>query len=624
MRESLVVIWLLCSTAVGSLAARQPSARADSLQRLLATTPPDTTRVHLLMLLAWDRTDDDPLAAVRYGRQCLRLARQLGFKTGECRALLMLGWAFLRSGNYPTAVQTQLQARRLAEAIPYAGGIIHADNALGYAYAEQGRYPSALRYYFRAIALARQRHDHVLLTPILGNVGQAYLEQGRLDSAWHYTWEGYRYDLRYHDQHSEIGDLSLLGDIAARRGQQLEARRYYLRSIARSVGMPVSYALCRSYLGLARLAQVQQPHQMLAYARQALLASEQGRYAKGVFEASGYLAQMMAARGDSAQAYRYLAMAAGTRDSLFSHSRQVQIQALDFSEYLRQQTLAEQSRQATAARRQYWGRVALLLLAGSIGGIYLLLNRRRLQQQVAFAQERQQLERRRAEEVLAAEERERRRIGADLHDGLGQLLSVVKLNLGALRNELEPSLRKSQRQQFGAALDVVDESVREVRGISHNLAPYVLIKRGLAEAVRSFLDKIGCASRLHIEFEALGLEERLDPAVELVVFRVVQELVQNILKHAQATTLSVQLLRQPHRLTVLVEDNGVGFCPTSLAGQPNAGIGLRNIESRVAYLSGTVHIDSRPGRGTSTTVEIPLGPAGAAGRGQARPDRLKT
>lgn len=618
MRESLVVTGLLLSSAITSLAAvRQPSARADSLQRLLAVAPPDTTRVHLLTLLAWDRTDDDPLAAVRYGRQSLRLARQLKYRTGECRALLMLGWAFLRSGNYPTAVQTQLQARHLAEAIPYAGGIIHADNALGYAYAEQGRYQLALRSYFRAIALARQRHDNVLLTPILGNVGQAYLALGRLDSAWHYTWKGYRYDLRYHDRHSEIGDLSLLGDIAAQRGQQPAARRYYLRSIARSAGMPVSYALCRSYLGLARLVQGQPPHLRLAYARQALLASQQGRYAKGVFEASGYLAQMMAARADSAQAYRFLMMAAVTRDSLFSHSRQVQVQALDFSEDLRQQTLAEQRGQATAARRQYWAWGAMLLLAGSIGGGYLLLNRRQLQQQVAFAQERQQLERLRAEEVLAAEERERRRIGADLHDGLGQLLSVVKLNLGALRHELEPSLRKSQRQQFGAALDIVDESVREVRGISHNLVPYVLIKRGLAEAVRSFLDKVGCASRLCIHFEAPGLADRLDPAMEMALFRVVQELVQNILKHAQATSLSVQLIRQPQQLTVLVEDDGVGFCPAEQARQPDAGIGLRNIQSRVAYLGGTVYVDSQPGHGTSTTVEIPLGKVSAGSQGLA-------
>ncbi|MBC6698035.1 ATP-binding protein [Hymenobacter puniceus] len=611
MRESFIVIWLLCSSAAISMAARQPSARADSLLRLLATSRLDTTRVQLLTLLAWDRTDDDPLAAVRYGRQSLRLARQLNFQTGECRALLMLGWAFLRSGNYPTAVQTQLQARHLAEAIPYAGGIIHADNALGYAYAEQGRYHSALRYYRQAIALARQRHDNVLLTPILGNVGQAYLELGQLDSAWHYTWQGYRYDLRYHDRHSEIGDLSLLGDIAARRGATQQARRYYLHSIARSEGMPVSYALCRSYLGLARLAQAQQPNQMLVYARQALLASQQGRYAKGVFEASGYLAQLMAVRRDSAQAYRFLLMAAATRDSLFSHSRQVQVQALDFSEYLRQQALAEQRSQAAAARRQYWIWGALLLLAGGIGGGYLLLNRRRLQQQVAFAQERQQLERLRAEQVLAAEEQERRRIGADLHDGLGQLLSVVKLNLGALRNELEPILRKSQRQQFKAALDIVDESVREVRGISHNLAPYVLIRRGLAEAVRSFLDKIECVSRFQIHFEAPDLEDRLEPAIEVALFRMVQELVQNILKHAQATSFSVQLIRQPQQLTVLIEDNGVGFCPAKQASQPDAGMGLRNIQSRVAYLAGSMYVDSRPGHGTSITVEVPLGKADA-------------
>jgi two-component system NarL family sensor kinase len=210
---------------------------------------------------------------------------------------------------------------------------------------------------------------------------------------------------------------------------------------------------------------------------------------------------------------------------------------------------------------------ALLLLLGA-----LLYNRRRLQQKVELEQQRQRQERQRARAVLETEEAERRRIGADLHDGVGQLLSVVKLNAGALNEELRAGLDADQARRFADTLDLVDESVREVRSISHNLLPNALIKRGLARAVREFLDKIQRPGRLRIRLETLGLDEpRLDPAVENALYRVIQELVQNIVKHAQATEMDLQLIRHAHDLTLLVQDNGVGFDPARLGGAHRPG-----------------------------------------------------
>ena len=593
--------------------AQRPSARADSLQRLLAASRPDTNRVEYLIQLAWDRTDDNPLAAIGYGRQSLALARQLHFATGECRALLMLGWAFMRAGNYPTAVQTQLQAHRLAERVGFAGGIIHADNAIGYAYAEQGNYPAALRYYQRAIALARQRRDYVLLTPILGNAGQAWLNLGRPDSARRYLREGYAFDQRFRDRHSEIGDLSLLGDVEAGSGHPAPARAYYLKTIARAQGMPVSYALCRAYLGLARLANAaRQSDRALAYGREALGASRRGGYAKGVFEASGYLAELYRARNEYATAYRFLASSVATRDSLFSQVKVAQLQALAFGEQLHQQELAEQQLLAAAARRQRQLLAGLVALAVAAGLTYLLLNRRHLRREVEFAQVRQQLERAQAQAVLDAEEAERRRIGADLHDGVGQLLTAAKLNLHALSEELQYGSPARPQMLLANALDVVDESFREVRSISHNLLPNALLRGGLVQAVRDFLPKTAPDGHLRFTLDVVGFDDdaRLLPAVESVLFRVIQELVQNVVKHSGATEVTLQLVRRPTELSLLLHDNGIGFDPTALGA--GAGIGLKNIESRVAYLGGRVDFDTRPGRGTTVALEVPmLAPASA-------------
>ncbi|MDQ2795505.1 MAG: sensor histidine kinase, partial [Bacteroidota bacterium] len=311
-------------------------------------------------------------------------------------------------------------------------------------------------------------------------------------------------------------------------------------------------------------------------------------------------------RHDYSTAYHYLAAAGATRDSLFGQVKIAQLQALAFSEQLHQQELAEQRFSSAAARRQRLLLAGLVALAGAAGLTYLLLNRRRLRREVEFAQERQQLERLRAQAVLDAEEAERRRIGADLHDGVGQLLTAAKLNLHALAEELHSGAPTGAPRLLAHALDVVDESFREVRSISHNLRPNALIRCGLGQAVRDFTSKVspGGQPRFCLEFVGLDENHRLEPALESVLFRVIQELVQNIVKHAHATEVTVQLRRRPHELCVLVEDNGVGFDPTALSSE--GGIGLKNIESRMVYLGGRVKFDSRPGQGTAVTIEVPM------------------
>ncbi|MCA8831137.1 sensor histidine kinase [Hymenobacter pini] len=601
----LRLLLALCCWSVVQVAVASSSTRVDSLERLLARSKPDTARVNLLVQLAWERTDESPLRGVACGQQGLRLARQLHFRAGECRLLLMLGWAFMRTGNYATAIQTQVKARRLAESLHYAGGLIHADNAVGYAHLEQRNPLLALRYFRRAVRNARRYHDIVLLTPILGNIGRAYLELNQPDSAWAYTWRGYQLDVQQRDRHSEIGDLSILGDIAAQQGRANTAQFYYRRAISRAVGMPVSYALSRSYLGLARLMRRQQPAVALRYARQALAAGLAGRYAKGAFEASDYLADLYADGGNSAEAYRYLRAAAATRDSMFSQSRMAQVQALSFSEELHQQELAEEGEQAAARR---WQIVLMVALAGAVAaGVvgYLLISRRHLRREVEFVQERQRMERLHSKAILDAEQNERRRVGADLHDSVGQLLSATKITLGALRHRLQLT-DASQEELFGSSLHMLDEAVREVRSISHNLVPTTFTKHGLVQAVRSLLDRLALEPhKLHVELRVSNLaDHQLDSTLENIVFRILQELIHNVTKHARATKLRVQLVCQAQQLTVTLEDNGIGFDPARQ--KENTGIGLRNVESRVAYLHGTLTIHSGSGEGTTTTLNIPL------------------
>ncbi|SMB93420.1 histidine kinase, partial [Hymenobacter roseosalivarius DSM 11622] len=352
--------------------AFQLDVRLDSLRRLLAAAPPDTARVLLLAQLAYENTQSNPLATIYYGKQALRLAQKLNYPRGEAWALIRLSSGFREAGNYPAALQVVLQGLRLAEELRDQELIGRAFNSLGYLYWEQGYSRPALAYFFKAKRVAEKSRNVKLLTRIMGNIGNVYTQLNRLDSARHYLQVGYAMDLSQHDLISEVGDAATLGNIYAQLGNPRLAKHYYRRSIQRALGQHITFALCRAYLGQAKLFKKEQgpwSDSTLYFAHKALAAAQEGNYPKGVLEASRFLSATYAARRDNGRAFRYLTLASTTRDSLFSQTKMAQVQALEVSEQLRQQELAIQQAQTDDEHRSHW----LIAALASIIPVLLLL-----------------------------------------------------------------------------------------------------------------------------------------------------------------------------------------------------------------------------------------------------------
>jgi len=203
--------------------------------------------------------------------------------------------------------------------------------------------------------------------------------------------------------------------------------------------------------------------------------------------------------------------------------------------------------------------------------------------------------------MLVTEEKERIRISRELHDGVGQQIAALKLNLGLLCDQLQ--LEDLKQEKMLNLIALADDVSKEVRTISHNLMPNALLRAGLATAAREFLQQLA-NERIKIDFEVVGSKERLSHTQELALFRAIQECVSNILKGASATVVSIQLIRNEREINLLIEDNGEGFSSedTLTAG----GVGLRNIQSRLAEVDGEVDFDSHIGRGTIVNVHLAL------------------
>lgn len=238
----------------------------------------------------------------------------------------------------------------------------------------------------------------------------------------------------------------------------------------------------------------------------------------------------------------------------------------------------------------------LLLLGVSFYRRYKLKKEKQLQETIFKQQELA------TKAILEAEENERKRIAGDLHDGVGQLMSAAKMNLSAIENEI-PFANNEQRLVYEKAQNLVDESCKEVRSVSHNMMPNALLKSGLASAVREFLNQID-AKVIKIDLYTEGLNERIDANIETVLYRVIQESVNNVIKHSKANHLDISLIKDSDGISATVEDNGKGF-DTSDKNKFD-GIGLKNIQTRIEYLKGTVEWNSAMGKGTLVAIHVPV------------------
>jgi signal transduction histidine kinase len=196
--------------------------------------------------------------------------------------------------------------------------------------------------------------------------------------------------------------------------------------------------------------------------------------------------------------------------------------------------------------------------------------------------------------LMQGEEKERSRIAKDLHDGVAGMLAAVKMQLSTEDEELKTL------KGYTKAVQLLNEATAEVRKTSHNLMPEVLLQHGLDEALRRYCSNISSAS-LQVHYYFIGEEQRYVAGFELSVYRIVQELLNNIFKHSRATEASVQLSVQDTVLSISIEDNGVGF-----AKQPaqTGGMGLDSLRSRIRALNGNIEVNSETGGGVNAYLEF--------------------
>lgn len=323
------------------------------------------------------------------------------------------------------------------------------------------------------------------------------------------------------------------------------------------------------------------------------------------------LAETYAGLHDMPEAYKWSKVYSELSDSVHESQLKTDIQALElkFNDAENQKKIAdlkaENDKAALTAQRNrlltwFLASAAILLLVVAVLAQLYYRNNRKLSQQKDLNHQQQLKEIAQEQQIqfgqalLQGEERERRRMAGDLHDGLGGMLAGVKLNLTELSY-------MPQEGDLNKVIGQLDTSISELRRIARNMMPEALLKLGLEAAMKDLCESL-MTEQVRIGFQSLGVERSLAQQTQVTIYRIVQELLSNAIKHAQASEILLQCSQHEGIFLITLEDNGRGFDTRSAA--LSKGIGLMNVKSRVDYLQGNMEIHSIINEGTTINIEL--------------------
>lgn len=226
--------------------------------------------------------------------------------------------------------------------------------------------------------------------------------------------------------------------------------------------------------------------------------------------------------------------------------------------------------------------------------------------EIFYALKRAEIERNRSEKrllnaIVQTEERERKRFAKDLHDGLGPLLSTVKMSVSAL---LQTKTDANSMEIIQNTHTVINEAISSIKEISNNLSPHILNNFGLISALKNFIIKINQTKGINIELTSNINDERFGGNTEIILYRATCELITNTLKHAKAKNIHINVSKYLNTLTLQFTDDGVGFIPESVISEKSKGMGINNISSRIKSINGVFIISSVPNEGTNALIKV--------------------
>lgn len=641
MRKAVFILALLISTAT----VKGQLAKKDSLFKLLPSAREDTGKVMLLLRIADAYETNDQDSAILYLEEAKLLLDQLEFRRGLYQYYAQSAIVSFTKGAYDLAMEQSNDALVLARELNDPKLIVNILVNTGIVYQYLGQVDKQLEYLLQALVLLENTDQKEKLSGMYHNIANAYysLHQFRrsigyclkairlhketasngypnrlyatlgqdyamlknTDSALYYYRIALNESFRVNDKYAAAGIYGYMANTYADRGDFSEMLKVSERSLSLSRELQSKQMLASALYNVAyanyfngnKISARASIEEALEIASREILKDE----LLNIYTVLSYIA---AGEGDHKTTLWAMQRKDSIRDAIFNDEvirTTAELETKYETEKKDKQLELQEAQLRYRMTINYllFGTVVTLLV------ISLLTYRNYLQkqklQQLRISELETEKQLNSTEGVLKGEEQERTRLAKDLHDGLGGMLSGIKYSLNAMKGNL--IMTPENHQAFERSMDMLDSSIKEMRRVAHNMMPEALVRFGLDTALKDYCHDLNQGGALQVSYQSIGLaDENPDQTTGITIYRIVQELIGNTLKHAAAKTAIVQVTKANGLLDLTVEDDGKGFDTTLL--RQSKGIGWTNIQHRVDFLKGKLDVRSAPGKGTSVHIEF--------------------
>lgn len=581
----------------------------------------DTALIRHSLNLAGSFRNHHPDSMLFYSENARDLSIRIRSEKHLSQAYQMLADYYKMNEDYGKATENLLNALKIEERQKNTVQIARLYDELGDIYCVMEKFQRSMNYYNRSLEIYRKKSDSISIARLLYHIGKLHglreycenrtVAQKRED--YYTAISFFRESQGIYERHKSNAGLSAVylnyASVYNRLEKPDKALPFVLQAMQHYKKENDADGIATSLYTLAiTYRRLKQYDRSIASFRETIDFGTKNHITEGlqfVYEALGQAYEEAGDYKNSLRSYKkYMIL----RDSIYNNEKSRQIFELETkyqSEKKERQILALTLEKK---RKQLYVYLLLsVLVILSLGGVYIVYRTRSRaviaeQKSLINEQKLKEMEKERqliaVHAVLHGEESERSRLARDLHDGLGGLLSGLKLSLNSMKGNI--LLSEKNVGQFNHAVDLLDTSMKELRRVAHNMMPEALTKFGLREALTDFcagLDNSGP----EIQFRFYGKEKRLDHNYEINLYRIAQELINNAIKHANASLIIIMVVQEEDRIHLTVQDNGTGFNPSDVDGE---GMGIANIRSRTESLNGKLEIFSEPEKGTEINVEF--------------------
>jgi len=612
----------------------------DSMLRVTATAKQDTDLAQLYYNIGNEYVNNDSKKAKEYYLKSEALSKKLNWSEGQYQFAAAYTDILNREGLIDSSIVIHQQALELAKKEMKEIWTAKILTNIGNCYYYKSWFETALTYYNEALSIFEKRDEKLALAYIYYLMSAVYYNLNMQDENLRYSEKALsmlnetpesltrayalinyaialkeKYDYKKaenslmeaqricnlnNDRNSLINIYINLGEIAQQKYKWEKTEMYARKSLDISSELGNIEGYCASNLMLAYVEEYKGNfNKSEEYTRLALDTAKKYDLANEKMHSYRQFSDLSTARHDFRNYTFYALKTDSLQQTLTSEQTVRSAKEMEIKYETEKKEL-----KITALEKEK----QLMTWLGIAGGVVLLLAmaaffflwRWTTQKRKLVESKNKQLEQEKqlvaTQSVLDGETQERSRLARDLHDGLGSMLTGVKLNLMEMKNGVK--LEYPDVERFDKALGLLDDSVQEMRRVAHHLMPDSLSRFGLKPAVEDFCRSFAPT----VVFDYFGDEARLDPMMEVVIYRSIHELVNNALKYSGASQIMVQIMQEPDRIAFTVQDDGCGFDPSA----ETKGTGLQNIRDRIASFSGTIQIDSKIEEGTEVNVELKL------------------